>query len=72
MVFSPVSAGGKEAAVNIPSNDPDEAEAQVTLAGTGIAVVTPAGDSGSLPVGPLAAGISALLVWWKRRKQRKG
>jgi len=27
-------------------------------------------DSGSLPVGPLAAGISAFLVWWKRRKQR--
>ncbi|MBU2495652.1 MAG: hypothetical protein ABIK20_06575 [Candidatus Omnitrophota bacterium] len=27
------------------------------------------GDSGSLPVGPLAAGVSAFLVWWKRRKQ---
>jgi len=30
------------------------------------------GDGGSLPVGPLAAGISALLVWWKRRKQKQG
>ena len=30
------------------------------------------GDSGSLPFGPLAAGISALLVWWKRRKQKQG
>jgi len=29
------------------------------------------GDSGSLPVGPLAVGISAFLVWWKRRKQRQ-
>jgi hypothetical protein len=28
--------------------------------------------SGSLPVGPLAAGISAFLVWWKSRKQRQG
>jgi len=27
------------------------------------------GSSGSVPVGPLAAGISALLVWRKRRKQ---
>ncbi|MFH2068391.1 MAG: sialidase family protein [Candidatus Omnitrophota bacterium] len=27
------------------------------------------GDYGSLPVGPLAAGISAFLVWWKRRKR---
>ncbi|MCX5642281.1 MAG: hypothetical protein NTY10_03475 [Candidatus Omnitrophica bacterium] len=36
------------------------------------AVVAPdssANDNGSLPVGPLAAGISALLVWRKRRKQ---
>jgi len=30
------------------------------------------GNSGSLPVGPLAAGISAFLVWWKRRKQKQG
>ena len=28
------------------------------------------GGGGSLPVGPLAAGISAFLVWWKRRKQK--
>ncbi len=27
-------------------------------------------DGGTLPVGPAAAGISALLVWWKRRKHR--
>jgi len=27
------------------------------------------GDSGTIPVGPLTAGISALLAWWKRRKQ---
>ena len=42
------------------------------LSGTIFALATPespTGDSGSLPVGPLAAGISALLVWWKRRKQ---
>ncbi|MFA5394172.1 MAG: hypothetical protein WC081_03795 [Candidatus Ratteibacteria bacterium] len=33
--------------------------------------VTPesTGDSGSLPVGPLAVGVSALLGWWKRRKE---
>jgi len=30
------------------------------------------GGGGALPVGPLAAGISAFLVWWKRRKQRRG
>ncbi|MDO9574415.1 MAG: hypothetical protein Q7I94_05410 [Candidatus Contubernalis sp.] len=28
------------------------------------------GGGGGGPVGPLAAGVSALLVWWKRRKQR--
>ena len=32
----------------------------------------PTADSGSLPVGPLAAGISAFLVWWKRRRQKQG
>jgi len=38
-------------------------------------VVPPSGGSGGGgggPVGPLAAGVSALLVWWKRRKQKQG
>ena len=30
------------------------------------------GGGGGVPVSPLAAGISAFLVWWKRRKQRQG
>ena len=45
------------------------------LSGTFFALAAPenpTADSGSLPVGPLAAGISTFLVWWKRRKQRQG
>ncbi|HEY5522031.1 MAG TPA: hypothetical protein VIK21_02495, partial [Desulfuromonadaceae bacterium] len=30
------------------------------------------GNSGTLPVGPLAASVSAFLSWWKRRKQKQG
>jgi len=36
-----------------------------------IIIIPPDGGGGGGPVGPLAVGISALLGWWKRRKQRQ-
>jgi len=37
-----------------------------------VAADSNSGDGGSLPIGPLAAGLSGFLTWWKRRKQRHG
>ncbi len=70
VIFNPATVGAKTLNVTVTS-DALETPITVTLTGTGTAAAADEGSSGATPVGPLAAGISALLVWWKSRKQRQ-
>ncbi len=59
--FAPTGPGGKNAALNIASNDPDENPLLISLSGTGNVVTTPdiSSDPGSWNYGSVAVGTNS-------------